>query len=44
MVKGNSDLTEEEVIKHVAERASRHKHLAGGVLFVDAIPRFVSGT
>ena len=28
-----------QVTKHVEERASRHKHLAGGVVFVDAIPR-----
>ena len=28
-----------QVTRHVEERASRHKHLVGGVVFVDAIPR-----
>lgn len=39
----NVDLTEQEVIDFVAERASPAKKLRGGVMFVDEIPKNPSG-
>ena len=30
-----------QVKSHVAERASRHKHLDGGVVFAESIPRLL---
>jgi len=43
VVKGRENLTIDEVKSHVAERASRHKHLEGGVVFADSIPRSAAG-
>jgi len=43
VVKGRESLTVDEVKSHVAERASKHKHLEGGVVFADAIPRSAAG-
>ena len=43
VVKAEERLTMEEVLKHVEERAAKHKHLAGGVVFVDSIPRSAAG-
>ena len=43
VVKATDELTEQEVIKHVEERASKHKHLMGGVIFVNSIPRSAAG-
>lgn len=39
----NSDLTEADVIKFVAERTSPAKRLSGGVIFVSEIPKNPSG-
>ena len=39
VVRAREDLTAEEVSGHVASRAARHKHLQGGVIFTEAIPR-----
>ncbi|XP_067011688.2 uncharacterized protein [Anabrus simplex] len=36
-------LTEQEVKQFVAERVSDHKHLAGGVVFVESIPKSAAG-
>jgi len=36
-------LTEDDVKKFVAEKVSEHKHLAGGVQFVTAVPKTASG-
>ncbi|KAK4884446.1 hypothetical protein RN001_000717 [Aquatica leii] len=41
--KPNSDVTEEELIKFVAEKISIHKQLHGGVRFVQELPRTPSG-
>jgi len=43
VVKAEESLTEEDVLKHVEERAAKHKHLAGGVVFVNSIPRSAAG-
>merc|ERR1711892_627768 len=43
VVKAEERLTEEDVLKHVEERAAKHKHLAGGVVFVNSIPRSAAG-
>lgn len=39
----NSSLTTEEITKYVNERVSNHKHLRGGVRFVQEIPKTASG-
>jgi len=39
----HSSLSEEEVKAYVAKQLSDHKHLRGGVEFVDAIPKSASG-
>jgi acyl-coenzyme A synthetase/AMP-(fatty) acid ligase len=36
-------LTEDDVKQFVVEKVSEHKHLAGGVQFVTAIPKNASG-
>lgn len=38
-----SDITEEDILKHVSDSLSDYKHLRGGVFFVDEIPRTISG-
>jgi len=43
VVKGRENLTVDEVKSHVAQRASRHKHLDGGVVFAESIPRSAAG-
>lgn len=43
IVKDDPNLTESEVVKFVAERASRAKRLHGGVIYVDEIPKNPSG-
>ena len=43
VVKADESLTEEEVKNHVAANLSRHKHLAGGVQFLDEIPKSAAG-
>ncbi|GMS94120.1 hypothetical protein PENTCL1PPCAC_16295, partial [Pristionchus entomophagus] len=39
----DQSLTEEDVIKFVAEKVSRYKHITGGVKFVSDIPKSPSG-
>ncbi|CAH2056389.1 unnamed protein product, partial [Iphiclides podalirius] len=39
----NSDVTEADLIQYVAGRLSNHKHLRGGVRFVDMIPKSLTG-
>ena len=39
----NSDITEEEIIKFIAENATPNKQLMGGVEFIEAIPKSNSG-
>ena len=43
LVKADEKVTEEEIVKHVEERAAKHKHLTGGVVFVTSIPRSAAG-
>lgn len=43
VVRGDLSLTEADVVEYVARRASRAKHLHGGVIFVDQIPKNPSG-
>jgi len=43
VVKGKEGLTEEDVKGHVAAALSPHKHLAGGVEFVEQIPKSAAG-
>ena len=43
VVKKDASLDEKEVEDYVAERVTKHKHLAGGVEFIDAIPKSASG-
>ena len=39
----DGDLSKETIIDTIAEQLSKHKHLAGGVEFVDAIPKSAAG-
>ncbi|XP_063925827.1 uncharacterized protein LOC135139500 [Zophobas morio] len=39
----NQSVTEEELIKYIAENVSSQKHLHGGIIFIDAIPKSTSG-
>lgn len=41
--KKNFDLTEQMVIDHVANHFPFHKHLHGGVVFMDSLPMTASG-
>lgn len=43
VVKASPELTEEEVKKFVEERVSSYKQLAGGVIFIDKVPKSPSG-
>jgi len=43
VVRSCPSLTEELVAAHVANRLSPFKHLAGGVQFVDSIPKSAAG-
>ena len=39
----DSNLSEDEVKNYVAEYLSKHKHLAGGVEFVEQLPKSAAG-
>ncbi|XP_046968053.1 probable 4-coumarate--CoA ligase 1 [Vanessa cardui] len=43
VLKPGQKLTEKQVYDLVAQKLTRYKHLEGGVVFVDAIPRNVAG-
>lgn len=43
VVTDGSKITEAEILKFVADRASYAKRLHGGVIFVDSIPKNPSG-
>ena len=43
MVKKDASLSEGEVEEYVAGKVAKHKHLVGGVEFVEAIPKSASG-
>ena len=42
-MKKDSELTEEDVKNFIAGQLSKHKHLAGGVQFVENIPKSAAG-
>lgn len=43
VVKGDSNLTEADVVKHVYDKVSPAKRLHGGVIFINEIPKNPSG-
>ena len=43
VVKAEDGLSEEDIKNHVAENLSRHKHLSGGVEFIEEIPKSAAG-
>lgn len=43
IVRKSDSLTEEQIIKHVQSKLSKHKWLEGGVIFMDELPRNPSG-
>ena len=43
MVRSDGDLTEEDVKDFIGGQLSKHKHLAGGVQFVENIPKSAAG-
>ena len=43
MVKKDGNLTEDDVMHYIAGQLSRHKHLAGGVQFLESIPKSAAG-
>ena len=43
VVKSQDEITDKDIIDQVANALSKHKHLAGGVEFIDAIPKSAAG-
>ena len=43
VVRSEDNLTEREVTDFISSQLSRHKHLAGGVEFVQTIPKSAAG-
>lgn len=43
VLKPNHKLTEKDVYDLVAQKLTKYKHLEGGVVFLDAIPRNAAG-
>jgi len=43
VVKSQDEITDKDIIDQVAIALSKHKHLAGGVEFIDAIPKSAAG-
>ena len=43
VVKKDPNVTAEEITEFIASKVSSHKHLAGGVEFIDAVPKSASG-
>ena len=43
VVKSDGDLTEDDVKSFIGGQLSKHKHLAGGVQFVENIPKSAAG-
>ena len=43
VVKKDSTVTEDEIVNYVAGKVAKHKHLVGGVEFIDVIPKSVAG-
>ena len=43
VVRKSKDVSEQDVENFVSSKMSKHKHLKGGVVFVDAVPKSPSG-
>ena len=43
VVKKDAGVTEKELSEYIARNMAQHKHLAGGVEFIDAVPKSASG-
>ena len=43
VVKKDLTVTEDEIVNYVAGKVAKHKHLVGGVEFIDAVPKSPSG-
>ena len=43
VVKKDPTVTEDEIVDYVAGKVAKHKHLVGGVKFIDAVPKSVAG-
>ena len=43
VVKKDPTVTEDEIVDYVAGKVAEHKHLVGGVEFIDAVPKSPSG-
>ena len=43
VVKKDPTVTEDEIVDYVAGKVAKHKHLVGGVEFIDAVPKSPSG-
>ena len=43
VVKKDPNVTEKEIVNYVASKVAKHKHLVGGVEFIDAVPKSPSG-
>ena len=43
VVKKDPNVTEEEIVNYVACKVAKHKHLVGGVEFIEAVPKSASG-
>ena len=43
VVKKDPTVTEDEIVNYVAGKVAKHKHLVGGVEFIDAVPKSPSG-
>ena len=43
VVKKDPMVTEDEIVEYVAGKVAKHKHLVGGVEFINAVPKSVAG-
>ena len=43
LVKKDPTVTEDEIVNYVAGKVAKHKHLVGGVEFIDVVPKSPSG-
>lgn len=43
VLKPNAKISEEHIAEHVSKEVVHYKRLAGGVVFIDSIPRNVAG-
>ena len=43
VVRKDPNVTEDEIVNYVASKVAKHKHLVGGVEFIEAVPKSPSG-